>query len=209
MSEPGKLKQKISVWLEEYWNITDLAAITTFLLGLMLRLQHEPYMGYGRVIYCIDIIFWYIRVLDIFGVNKYLGPYVMMIGKMVITFSFSLWAEKKSCENHMTDMTCIQTEWTEVHAGFNLFLVFQMIDMMYFVVIMLVVLMSFGVARQAILHPDEEPTWRLARNIFYMPYWMIYGEVFADSIDRKTRIHSKILFPDSGQMISVTLISLF
>lgn len=66
-----------------------------------------------------------------------------------------------------------------------------MIDMLYFVVIMLVVLMSFGVARQAILHPDEEPTWRLARNIFYMPYWMIYGEVFADSIDRKTRVHSK------------------
>ncbi len=73
----------------------------------------------------------------------------------------------------------------------------QMIDMLYFVVIMLVVLMSFGVSRQAILHPDEEPTWRLVRNIFYMPYWMIYGEVFADSIDRKTRIHSKILFPDS------------
>uniref|UniRef100_A0A6Q2WRM7 Transient receptor potential cation channel, subfamily M, member 1a n=1 Tax=Esox lucius TaxID=8010 RepID=A0A6Q2WRM7_ESOLU len=140
MSEPGKLKQKINVWAEEYWNITDAAAIFTFLLGLMLRLQNEPLMGIGRVIYCVDIIFWYIRVLDIFGVNKYLGPYVMMIGKM-------------------------------------------MIDMLYFVVIMLVVLMSFGVARQAILHPDEIPTWRLARNIFYMPYWMIYGEVFADSID--------------------------
>lgn len=83
MSEPGKLKQKINVWLEEYWNITDLVAISTFLLGLLLRLQPEPYMGYGRVIYCVDIIFWYIRVLDIFGVNKYLGPYVMMIGKMV------------------------------------------------------------------------------------------------------------------------------
>ncbi|XP_074773771.1 transient receptor potential cation channel subfamily M member 1 isoform X9 [Athene noctua] len=65
----------------------------------------------------------------------------------------------------------------------------EMIDMLYFVVIMLVVLMSFGVARQAILHPDEEPSWRLARNIFYMPYWMIYGEVFADQIDRKSRIH--------------------
>ncbi|XP_077419049.1 transient receptor potential cation channel subfamily M member 1-like isoform X2 [Vanacampus margaritifer] len=140
MSEPGKLKQKINVWLEDYWNLTDLAAICVFVLGLLLRLHNEPYMGYGRVIYCVDIIFWYIRVLDIFGVNKYLGPYVMMIGKM-------------------------------------------MIDMLYFVVIMLVVLMSFGVARQAILHPDEEPTWRLARNIFYMPYWMIYGEVFADSID--------------------------
>ncbi|KAK2842289.1 hypothetical protein Q5P01_012489 [Channa striata] len=153
--QPGKLKQKISVWLEDYWNITDLVAISTFLIGLMLRLQHEPYMGYGRVIYCIDIIFWYIRVLDIFGVNKYLGPYVMMIGKM-------------------------------------------MIDMMYFVVIMLVVLMSFGVARQAILHPDEEPTWRLARNIFYMPYWMIYGEVFADSIDPPCGEH---LYDEDGKKL--------
>uniref|UniRef100_A0A670Z3I3 Transient receptor potential cation channel subfamily M member 1 n=1 Tax=Pseudonaja textilis TaxID=8673 RepID=A0A670Z3I3_PSETE len=140
IEEPGKLSQKIKVWLQEYWNITDLVAISVFLIGAILRLQNPPYMGYGRVIYCVDIIFWYIRVLDIFGVNKYLGPYVMMIGKM-------------------------------------------MIDMLYFVVIMLVVLMSFGVARQAILHPDEEPTWRLARNIFYMPYWMIYGEVFADQID--------------------------
>ncbi|XP_059533913.1 transient receptor potential cation channel subfamily M member 1 isoform X2 [Myotis daubentonii] len=140
MSEPGKLSQKVKVWLQEYWNITDLVAIAVFLVGAVLRLQKQPYMGYGRVIYCVDIIFWYIRVLDIFGVNKYLGPYVMMIGKM-------------------------------------------MIDMLYFVVIMLVVLMSFGVARQAILHPDEEPSWRLARNIFYMPYWMIYGEVFADQTD--------------------------
>nr|XP_023423228.1 transient receptor potential cation channel subfamily M member 1 isoform X3 [Cavia porcellus] len=140
MSEPGKLSQKIKVWLQEYWNITDLVAISMFMIGAILRLQNQPYMGYGRVIYCVDIILWYIRVLDIFGVNKYLGPYVMMIGKM-------------------------------------------MIDMLYFVVIMLVVLMSFGVARQAILHPEEKPSWKLARNIFYMPYWMIYGEVFADQID--------------------------
>lgn len=83
MSEPGKLSQKIKVWLQEYWNITDLVAISVFLIGAVLRLQNPPYMGYGRVIYCVDIIFWYIRVLDIFGVNKYLGPYVMMIGKMV------------------------------------------------------------------------------------------------------------------------------
>ncbi|KAJ4923406.1 hypothetical protein JOQ06_000739 [Pogonophryne albipinna] len=164
MSEPGKLKQKINVWMEDYWNITDMAAIAVFLLGLLLRLQSEPSMGYGRVIYCVDIIFWYIRVLDIFGVNKYLGPYVMMIGKMMIDMLY-----------FMVLMLVVLVFITDdPHA---------MIDMLYFVVIMLVVLMSFGVAKQAILHPDEEPTWRLARNIFYMPYWMIYGEVFADSID--------------------------
>uniref|UniRef100_A0A8C4H1D6 Transient receptor potential cation channel, subfamily M, member 3 n=1 Tax=Dicentrarchus labrax TaxID=13489 RepID=A0A8C4H1D6_DICLA len=144
MSEPGKLLQKVKVWLQEYWNITDLMAILIFSVGMVLRLQEPPLMSYGRVIYCVNIIYWYIRLLDIFGVNKYLGPYVMMIGKM-------------------------------------------MIDMMYFVIIMLVVLMSFGVARQAILHPNEDPSWMLARNIFFMPYWMIYGEVFADQIDRKFR----------------------
>ncbi|KAG5193386.1 hypothetical protein MJG53_019494 [Ovis ammon polii x Ovis aries] len=90
MSEPGKLSQKIKVWLQEYWNITDLVAISMFMIGAILRLQKQPYMGYSRVIYCVDIIFWYIRVLDIFGVNKYLGPYVMMIGKMVyVAFLFA------------------------------------------------------------------------------------------------------------------------
>uniref|UniRef100_A0AAQ6ADU5 Transient receptor potential cation channel, subfamily M, member 3 n=1 Tax=Amphiprion ocellaris TaxID=80972 RepID=A0AAQ6ADU5_AMPOC len=143
MSEPGKLLQKVKVWLQEYWNITDLMAILIFSVGMVLRLQEPPLMSYGRVIYCVNIIYWYIRLLDIFGVNKYLGPYVMMIGKM-------------------------------------------MIDMMYFVIIMLVVLMSFGVARQAILNPNEDPSWMLARNIFFMPYWMIYGEVFADQIDRNS-----------------------
>lgn len=83
MSEPGKLLQKVKVWLQEYWNITDLMAILIFSVGMVLRLQEPPLMNYGRVIYCVNIIYWYIRLLEIFGVNKYLGPYVMMIGKMV------------------------------------------------------------------------------------------------------------------------------
>jgi len=40
-------------------------------------------------------------------------------------------------------------------------------NMAYFVVLLLVVLMSFGVCRQSILFPNEEPHWRLARHIFY------------------------------------------
>uniref|UniRef100_A0A8B9J4H0 Transient receptor potential cation channel, subfamily M, member 3 n=1 Tax=Astyanax mexicanus TaxID=7994 RepID=A0A8B9J4H0_ASTMX len=93
MSEPGKLLQKVKVWLQEYWNITDLMAILIFSIGMVLRLQDPPLMSYGRVIYCVNIIYWYIRLLDIFGVNKYLGPYVMMIGKMHIS-SFCL------CQTH-------------------------------------------------------------------------------------------------------------
>ena len=64
-------------------------------------------------------------------------------------------------------------------------ILFQVKDMIYFIVILLVVLMSFGVSRQAIRFPDEEPKWSLAKDIFLMPYFMIYGEVYADDIDRK------------------------
>lgn len=56
-------------------------------------------------------------------------------------------------------------------------------NMIYFVVLLLVVLMSFGVSRQSILNPNEEWRWRLVRDVFFQPYFMLYGEVFADDID--------------------------
>jgi len=38
-------------------------------------------------------------------------------------------------------------------------------NMIYFVVLLLVVLMSFGVARQAILNPNSDPKWRIIRDV--------------------------------------------
>ncbi|KMQ88634.1 transient receptor potential cation channel [Lasius niger] len=121
------------------WNPCDAAAIIFFQIGLALRLRHST-LEIGRVIYCVDCIYWYLRILNILGVNKYFGPLVTMMGKMVK-------------------------------------------NMIYFVVLLLVVLMSFGVARQAILNPNSKPQWRIIRNIFMEPYFMLYGEVYADNID--------------------------
>nr|CAD7395366.1 unnamed protein product [Timema cristinae] len=130
---------KFSVWVWNMWNPCDAAAIIFFLIGLGLRLKPSS-MKTGRIIFCVDIMYWYLRILNILGVNKYLGPLVTMMGKMVK-------------------------------------------NMIYFVVLLLVVLMSFGVCRQAILYPDEEPSWKLVREIFFQPYFMLYGEVFAADID--------------------------
>lgn len=54
------------------WNPCDAAAIIFFLTGLCLRLQPSSH-SIGRVIFCTDIIYWYLRILNILGVNKYLG----------------------------------------------------------------------------------------------------------------------------------------
>ncbi|XP_072157699.1 transient receptor potential cation channel trpm isoform X4 [Bemisia tabaci] len=146
-SEPVAISHKFAVWTWNMWNPCDAAAIIFFLFGLSLRLKPSSRPA-GRVIFCVDIIYWYLRILNILGVNKYLGPLVTMMGKMVK-------------------------------------------NMIYFVVLLLVVLMSFGVCRQAILFPEKDPSWSLVRDIFFQPYFMLYGElfvlekkeVFADQID--------------------------
>uniref|UniRef100_A0A674NLK3 non-specific serine/threonine protein kinase n=1 Tax=Takifugu rubripes TaxID=31033 RepID=A0A674NLK3_TAKRU len=142
MSEAGKISQKIKVWFSDYFNICDFLAITTFFIGFGLRLAGGDVFIPGRIVYCLNIIFWYVRLMDILAVNQQAGPYVMMIAKMVA-------------------------------------------NMFYIVVIMAIVLLSFGVPRKAILYPDEEPSWTLAKDVVFQPYWMMYGEVYAYEIDGK------------------------
>lgn len=66
--------------------------------------------------------------------------------------------------------------------------------MFYIVVIMALVLLSFGVPRKAILYPHEEPSWSLAKDIVFHPYWMIFGEVYAYEIDGKNLMFAKSSF---------------
>ncbi|XP_040010263.1 transient receptor potential cation channel subfamily M member 6 isoform X9 [Xiphias gladius] len=133
MSEPRKLSHKLKIWFSEYWNKSDFIAILLFLAGLGLRWHADPYRTAGRITYCLDIIFWFIRVTDLLAVNQHAGPYLTMITKMTS-------------------------------------------NMFFIVVMMAIVLLSFGVSRKAILSPDEEPSWSLARDVVFQPYWMIFGE---------------------------------
>ncbi|XP_019063277.1 transient receptor potential cation channel subfamily M member 6 isoform X2 [Fukomys damarensis] len=140
ISEPEKFTQKVKVWMSEYWNLMETVAITLFSVGFCLRWHGPPFQTVGRLIYCIDTIFWFSRLLDFFAVNQHAGPYVTMIAKMSA-------------------------------------------NMFYIVIIMAIVLLSFGVARKAILSPHEPPSWKLARDVVFEPYWMMYGEVYASEID--------------------------
>uniref|UniRef100_A0A7M4FFQ1 non-specific serine/threonine protein kinase n=1 Tax=Crocodylus porosus TaxID=8502 RepID=A0A7M4FFQ1_CROPO len=139
MSEAGKINQKVKVWFSDYFNVSDTIAIVTFFIGFNYIFVS------GRITYCLNIIFWYVRLLDFLAVNQQAGPYVMMIGKMVA-------------------------------------------NMFYIVVIMALVLLSFGVPRKAILYPNEAPSWTLAKDIVFHPYWMIFGEVYAYEIDGKIEL---------------------
>ena len=89
-SKSPRLGNKCKEWASNKWNILDGIAIVLFFVGLGLRL-HSATRGFGHVVYCFDVVLWIMRLLNIFSVSKYMGPYVVMIGRMVIThFDFFL-----------------------------------------------------------------------------------------------------------------------
>lgn len=83
MSEPRRLSHKLKIWFSEYWNISDSVGILLFMIGLSMRWYPDPYKTAGRICYCLDIIFWFVRMMDLLAVNQHTGPYLTMITKMV------------------------------------------------------------------------------------------------------------------------------
>ncbi|XP_062874411.1 transient receptor potential cation channel subfamily M member 6 [Trichomycterus rosablanca] len=140
VSEPRRFSKKLKVWFSEYWNINDFVAILLFFTGMGLRWYTGTVHTAGRLIYCLDIIFWFVRLLDLLAINQQAGPYLTMIANM-------------------------------------------MKNMFYIVVIMGIVLVSFGTPRWSILKPNEEPSWELLKQVLFQPYFMMFGEVYAGEID--------------------------
>ncbi|XP_052279179.1 transient receptor potential cation channel subfamily M member 3-like isoform X3 [Dreissena polymorpha] len=141
-SEPTSILGKFKVFFGSVWNVWDTVSILFFATAVIVR--HLPVTPRAaRVLYTVNIVFWYLRVMEILGVNKYLGPYLKIIVRLLR-------------------------------------------EMCYFLIILLIVVASFGVVRQAIHYQDEEPSWFQVRNMFFYPYFMIYGELFAEEIDTCT-----------------------
>lgn len=55
----------------------------------------------ARIIYTLNIVFFYIRILEILSVNQYLGPYVKIIGKLVSIHFVQKEAEWNSGVEHV------------------------------------------------------------------------------------------------------------
>ena len=68
-------------WRSSYWNIWDAVAILLFFVAFGLRMGE--FLVEARIVYAIDLMFFILRILEIFYVDKTLGPYIVMIGRMV------------------------------------------------------------------------------------------------------------------------------
>ncbi|KAH3857394.1 hypothetical protein DPMN_100001, partial [Dreissena polymorpha] len=60
-------------------------------------------------------------------------------------------------------------------------------DLMYFFVIMAVFLLAYAISSYSIMYPNAPVTLETARQIVWMPYWHIYGELFLDEMKGETK----------------------
>jgi hypothetical protein len=79
---------------EDKWNIFDLFLFFTFYAGLCIRLlpiygEHVLYFAndscyeLARVFYCVDLILWYIRILQKVSCLTFWGPKIIIIQAMI------------------------------------------------------------------------------------------------------------------------------
>ncbi|RNA34634.1 transient receptor potential cation channel trpm isoform X3 [Brachionus plicatilis] len=134
LSEKNILARRI-ITLKEPSSKNSILIALSFRVSNVKQLQVT-----ARLIYCVNTIYWVIKLMEFLLINKYVGPLIIIASRMLI-------------------------------------------DLLNFIIILVILLMCFGLSRQAIKYPNEEFRWELVKGIFLEPYFMLYGEVYADTID--------------------------
>jgi len=62
---------------------------------------------------------------------------------------------------------------------------FQFMDLLYFVIILMVFVVSYAVAAYCILYPYSTLDGDLILNVLRTAYWNLYGELFLDELESK------------------------
>lgn len=56
-------------------------------------------------------------------------------------------------------------------------------DLVVFMCILMVFLLAYGIACQAVLFPHVTDTRQMLKGIFYRSYFQIYGELFLEELE--------------------------
>ncbi|VDO03252.1 unnamed protein product [Rodentolepis nana] len=123
-------------WLHNNrWHGYDLALILPTILTMCLRIGlNETYL-IAKSCYSVLLIFYFMRIFQMYAVNRRLGPQAVMIFRMLIELGI-------------------------------------------FILVLIVFLLPYGVASQAMLYPNLtsfKPS--ILKDIFYYPYYRLYGEL--------------------------------
>uniref|UniRef100_A0A672R584 non-specific serine/threonine protein kinase n=1 Tax=Sinocyclocheilus grahami TaxID=75366 RepID=A0A672R584_SINGR len=170
----------VLVRLDEKPNIQECLVIT-YILTMAAEKAREVWVLEPRK-FTKKLKVWF---SEYWNINDFMGILLFLVGvslrwhqetrlasHIVYSLDFIFWSVR------LLDLFAVNQ-----HAGPYLTMITKMVNMFYIVVIMAIVLVSFGTSRKSILSPNEDPSWSLLRDVVFQPYWMIFGEVYAGEID--------------------------
>ncbi|XP_066299867.1 transient receptor potential cation channel subfamily M member-like 2 isoform X2 [Branchiostoma lanceolatum] len=137
-TEARSVSGKLLEYVGNYWNLFDLVNIITFITAFALRFFPGTFSA-ARVLYSLNLMIFFFRLLHIFYINKEMGPKLIMIARMLK-------------------------------------------DLIFFIFILIIFILAYGVASQAILYPNETRVGTVLQGIFHKSYFQIYGELFLEEI---------------------------
>lgn len=73
---------KVRLWLSDVWNALDFMAILIFAIAFAMHFV-TALVEASRILYCVDLIIFSIRLLQIISPSKNHGPKLIMIRKLV------------------------------------------------------------------------------------------------------------------------------
>ncbi|KAL3837310.1 hypothetical protein ACJMK2_022676, partial [Sinanodonta woodiana] len=75
---------KLKAYIADFWNIADILMIVLFVIGMILKHLHcQNTLEAARIVLGINLITFFLRLLQIFSLSKELGPKLVMIIRMV------------------------------------------------------------------------------------------------------------------------------
>ena len=82
----ASIKDKVRMYLSSFWNVLDGLCIVLFSIGLPISIWHSNQLvsEYGRAMVVFCLLLYYVRLLNMFAVNKVFGPKLIMIGRMLM-----------------------------------------------------------------------------------------------------------------------------
>ncbi|XP_070581222.1 transient receptor potential cation channel subfamily M member-like 2 isoform X2 [Ptychodera flava] len=131
------------------------------------------------------IISWYDDIWNRFDLA------MILMFSMSLILRFSLDGAEFMIARISYSLTLMVFMFRLLHMGFfhkeigpKIIMIKQMVqDLVYFVAVLIVFIMAFGVACEALLYPNHDPTLMLIPKVVYKPYWQMYGELFLEEIE--------------------------
>ncbi|PAA60679.1 hypothetical protein BOX15_Mlig018997g1 [Macrostomum lignano] len=122
---------------------------------------------------------WFAHAWDVFDLVLNLMMISCILVRVFVTEEYFVWVRM----TYALTLTMFYIRFMQFYLihqtlGPKVVMVTRMInDTVFFFAILVVFLLAYGVAAQALLYPNSPLSWKLIKDVVYLPYWQMYGEL--------------------------------